>query len=188
MPLPRKLSLAAMLCLSVAMIVVALVRLVGTVVTTKADSLAAAPVWSFYWAVIEACIALIMTSVITIRGVFVTQPDSTDGRRRQQDSTLWRFGRQLLSSLRSGLSLRSLRRSRPQQTAEPKSGSGSDTPPKIATQQLTRASFGNVMGYGENSMARSESQTELRSVDASYIMEDLNYHGIRKNEVRNESV
>ncbi|KAK8033966.1 integral membrane protein [Apiospora marii] len=197
MPLARKLSLAAMLCLSIAMIVVALVRLIGTVATTQADSLAAAPTWAWYWAVVESCIALIMTSVIVLRGAFVTtQPANPVGHDgKSQDSLVRRFGRQLRLSLRlDSLSLRPWRRnSSPRRSSneEPKHGPGSDSdaPPKIATQHLTRASMGDVVGYGNGGyISRSGSQTGLRSVDTTYIMEDLSYHNIRKNEARYESV
>lgn len=198
MPLARKLSLAAMLCLSIAMIAVALVRLIGTVATTKADSLAAAPTWAWYWAVVESCIALIMTSVIVLRSAFVTttQPANPVGHgEKREDGLIRQFGRRLRSSLRlNGLSRRPRRRnSSPRRSSDeepkPGPGSGSDAPPKIATQHLTRASMGDVMGHGNDSYTtRSENHTELRSVDTTYIMDDLNYHNIRRNEARYESV
>ncbi|KAK8129116.1 hypothetical protein PG984_010224 [Apiospora sp. TS-2023a] len=197
MPLARKLSLAAMLCLSIAMIVVGLVRLIGTVATTKSDSLAAAPTWAWYWAEVESCIALIMTSVIVLRGAYVsTRPANPVGHgEKKQDGLIQRFGGQLRSFLRlDRLSPRLWRRNNsPRRSSdealEPAPGSGSDAPPKIATQHLTRASMGDLVGCGnDDNITRSDSQTGLRSVDTTYIMEDLNYHNIRKSEARYESV
>ncbi|KAI0857390.1 hypothetical protein F4860DRAFT_517974 [Xylaria cubensis] len=52
MPTARKLSLAAMLCLSIVMIVIGFIRLIGTITDTRPDGHGAAPVWATYWSMI----------------------------------------------------------------------------------------------------------------------------------------
>lgn len=181
MPLSRKLSLAVMLCLSVAMIICALIRLVGTIADTRPDGGGSAPVWSTYWAVVEGCVALIMTSVIVIRGAFIAQRIQED--RKRQESIIQRFGRRLLSTLRLSGSSRSSRRS-PPRPIEDQANDYPDTP-RIATQGLTKATLSNlkrfVRGGGDNAESGTHQDT-LKTLDTAYMLEDINYHTVRRNE------
>jgi hypothetical protein len=184
MPFSQKASLAAMLCLSVAMIICALIRLIGSITDTRKDGSGTAPVWATYWAMVESCVSLIMTSVIVIRGVFITTLIKDD--RQKQESILNRFGRRLLSTLRlSGSSGRSGRSRRsPQGSGGDNHGEGPSAP-QIPTQGLTRGTLGGVRTFisgGKSGRKGSGQDDMLKSGDTAYILEDLDYHKIRKNE------
>ncbi|KAI1175948.1 hypothetical protein F4777DRAFT_548558 [Nemania sp. FL0916] len=111
MPTARKVSLAAMLCLSIVMVVIAFIRLIGSIVDTRPDGNGTAPAWSTYWSLIEGCVSLTMTSVIVIRAVFITK---AIGESKRMHDNLWtRTGRRLLSTLRLSGSFRGSRQSSP---------------------------------------------------------------------------
>lgn len=182
MPFSQKASLAAMLCLSVAMIVCALIRLIGSVSDTNEEGSGTAPVWATYWAMVEGCVSLIMTSVIVIRGVFIKNLITDD--RQKQESMLNRFGRRLLSTLRlSGSSGRSGRSRRsPQGSGGDNAGEGPSAP-RIPTQGLTRGTLDGVKTFISGGKRKGSGQDDmLKSGDTAYILEDLDYHKIRKNE------
>ncbi|KAI9154664.1 hypothetical protein HJFPF1_07221 [Paramyrothecium foliicola] len=171
MPLSRKVSLASMLCLSIAMIICSVVRLVGTITDTQPDGTGSAPVWSIYWGLVEGCIALIMTSVIAIRGVFLnSQNEKPEGTR---EGTLSRFGRQLVFPFRL------FSYSQGNGPNPPQSGRQeipSDTS-KMPSQVLTRATLSGVKKFIGGQRHGSESQDDvLRSVDRTYALEELDYH------------
>ncbi|KAF1993621.1 hypothetical protein P154DRAFT_557648 [Amniculicola lignicola CBS 123094] len=175
MPFSQKVSLAAMLGLSVAMILCAFVRLIGSVTDTRKDGSGTAPVWATYWAIMEGCIAVIMTSVIVIRGVFISTLISDD--RRKQESIMQRFGRRLLSTLRlSGSSGRSGRSGRKDHGPGPSA-------PRIGTQGLTRGTLHGVRTFISGGKRKSATQDDmLKSGDTAFILEDMDYHNIRRNE------
>ncbi|KAI0545254.1 hypothetical protein F4679DRAFT_588663 [Xylaria curta] len=139
MPTARKVSLAAMLCLSIVMIVIALIRLIGTIIDTRLDGHEAAPVWVTYWTSVEGCVSVTMTSVIVIRAVFITR--ATRERSRMHDSLWSRAGRRLLSTLKLPRSFASSKQSSPHSDDNQKFDS---KPPKIATQVLTRNTLSTV--------------------------------------------
>ncbi|RYP91330.1 hypothetical protein DL770_002564 [Monosporascus sp. CRB-9-2] len=181
MPFFRKLSLAAMLCLSIAMIICAIIRLVGPITDTRPDGSATAPVWSTFWAITEGCISLIMTSVIIIRGVFIAQVIRDD--RRRQDSLIQRFGRRLLSTWRHFESSRSNSRSPPRPTGDQFNSNSSA--PRIPTQGLTRATLSNGRGLCSSGNNKSEGQDNvLETVDTASALGDLDYRVVQRNEAR----
>ncbi|KAJ2985974.1 hypothetical protein NUW58_g5251 [Xylaria curta] len=168
MPIARKLSLAAMLCLSIAMIIIALIRLIGTITDTRPNGNGAAPAWATYWSVVEGCVSLTMTSVIVIRAVFIAK--AIRESRPTRDSLWSRAGRRLLSTLRGPGSSASSKRSSPRasddkQEVNPK-------PPKIATQALAR---NTLEGMGEFITGGNERYESLDGADdgAGYRLDDL---------------
>lgn len=66
MGLSRKIGLGAFMCLSVAMALIALVRIGGYRIQGKVDT-----TWQFFWQHIEVCIAIIMGSATAFRTLFV---------------------------------------------------------------------------------------------------------------------
>ena len=59
----QKISLSAFLCLSVAMIIIACIRLSGLRDNNT--------VWIYFWQYMEACVACIMASILTFRTLFI---------------------------------------------------------------------------------------------------------------------
>ncbi|KAF2812735.1 uncharacterized protein BDZ99DRAFT_487147 [Mytilinidion resinicola] len=183
MPLSQKVSIAALLCLSTVMIICALIRLIGSITDTRKDGSGTAPVWATYWAITGSCISLVMTSVVVIRGVFVTNLIHDD--RQKQESVMRRLGRRLLSTLRLSRSSRSSRRS-PQRSGDQSpddQGGRISAPPRIATQGLTRGTLNGVRTFigGSKNGSRDRDET-LKSVDTAYALENVDYHKIRRNE------
>jgi hypothetical protein len=186
MPFSRKLSLAAMLCLSVAMIVCALIRMAGSIADTKTGT-GAAPVWDMYWAVVESCVSLTMASVIVIRGVFITTLIQDD--RKKQESMFQNLGRRILSTLRLSGSSRSSRRS-PQRSGYRSQDDQSNEPnvPKIGTQDLPNVTLSNIRTVIRGGRMPSQTRDDaLQSVDTNYVLEDMDYHNIRKAEASKPS-
>lgn len=173
MPLSRKILVAAMLCLSIAMIVCALIRLAGTVTDTRSDGNGTAPVWSVYWGMVEGCVAVIMTCVITIRGVFITQ--DTEKRGVGQRSPLYNFLKRMLASLR-------LSSEKPTSSQDDLRNKGNNVrAPRIPTQGLTRATIKDVRRFFSSTHDRTESQEDvLHSVNTEYSLEDIDYHTIQR--------
>lgn len=66
MGLSRKIGLGAFLCLSVAMALIALVRVSAYRIEGQSDAS-----WNLFWQYIEACIAIIMGSATAFRTLFV---------------------------------------------------------------------------------------------------------------------
>ncbi|XXH05028.1 hypothetical protein Hte_011452 [Hypoxylon texense] len=159
-PFTRKLSLAAILCLSTAMIICALARLVGTIIDTQPDGSGSAPVWSTFWAMVEGCVSLIMTAVIAIRSVFVSQIIHDD--RQKQASIMQRFGRRLLSTLRPSGSSRNLPR-----LTEDERDDGSGTP-RVITQGETRTTMGGVRRFISGDRTKKDNgEIMLKSLDGN---------------------
>ena len=66
----RKLALAAMLCLSVFMIIIAIVRVAGSLLPGDITD----TVWLFFWQTMEAAVAVIMVALTGFRSLFYTDP------------------------------------------------------------------------------------------------------------------
>lgn len=183
MPFSRKFSLAVMMCLSIAMIICALARLVGTIVDTRPDGSGAAPVWSTYWAIVESCVSVIMTTVIVIRSMVITRLIRDD--RQKQESIIERFGRRLLSTLRLPGSSRSSRRS-PPWPSENRQDLNPGTP-RISTQGMTRATLSNVKRFiSSENVENGSGHDVLQSVDTDtdFVLRDMDYHSVQRAEVR----
>lgn len=127
----RKLSLAAVLCLSIVMIAMALIRLIGTIFDMRSDSEGTAPVWATYWMMVEGCVSLTMTSVIIIRASFITK--AIQENRRTHDSPWSRAGRRLLSTIGFSGSISGSKPSSPRHSDDRK---GADPNPTNASTQV----------------------------------------------------
>ena len=180
MSFSRKLSIVALLSLSTVMIVCSLIRIFGSLTETTETGLGTAPVWAAFWFIVESCVALIMASVIVIRGVSIS---NVDDDRRKQDSIFQQFGRCLLSILRlsksSGSGRWSPKRSDPLHDQH-KGGSA----PRIATQKSLGGTLQSVRAFISGGKRHSQTQEDTQlSVDTYSGLEDLDYHNIRKAEV-----
>ncbi|ROW09337.1 hypothetical protein VPNG_05787 [Cytospora leucostoma] len=118
MSISQKVSYSGILCLSVFMIVAALIRLIGSVATTHKTNHGTAPIWGTFWEIIEACVAVIMASFLTFRSFFAKNSTVDPAgaaphpnRNIHRPGTLWE---RLLSTLR----FRSRYRKSPSITAE----------------------------------------------------------------------
>jgi hypothetical protein len=179
MPFSRKVSVVALLGLSTFMIICTLIRVVGSVTETTEAGQGTAPVWAMYWFIIEACVSLIMVSVIVIRGVFISK--AVDDDRQKQDSMLQQFGRRLLSILRLSRSSSS----RPSPELSDSLHERKDTSaPRIATQKVYGGTMNTVRSFisGGRMQHRTQNDAQL-SVDTDYSAEVLDYHNVRKAEV-----
>lgn len=161
MSLARKLSLASMFCLSTAMMVCAFIRMAGTVTETRPDGRGAASSWLVYWSMVEACVAVIMTSVMVIRGAFLSS--SFDGSSPQASGKprLFRF----LSKF--GLA-RSTRESRGT------NDNHANRAPRIKTQVLTRPEFPRVTDVFRTNNASESQEDVLGTTGPGYMMADMN--------------
>ncbi|KAI1165530.1 hypothetical protein F5B18DRAFT_649488 [Nemania serpens] len=173
----RKLSLAAMLCLSVVMIVIALIRLIGTIADTRPDGDGVAPVWATYWSMVEGCVSLTMTDVIVIRAVFITKAIKED--RRMNDRRWSRAGRRLLSTLRLPGSSPSSKHSSPRHSNDGKKVD--PNPPNIATEALRGNTFSSMNGFIIGGDGRHQDLDHaVGDGDMDYRLHDLEYNVVRK--------
>lgn len=76
MKLSQKIGLAALLCLSIFMFVLAIVRMTAYAYHPRIID----PVWSAFWIHVESCVAVIMGSVSAVRPLFANQ-----GREKEAD-------------------------------------------------------------------------------------------------------
>ena len=76
MPLEQKAGIGLFLCLSICMIILAIVRVAGYHYRTKLDI-----TWEFLWQQVEACIAVTMFSLTAIRSLFVAPKSRYDNRK-----------------------------------------------------------------------------------------------------------
>ena len=72
----QKISLSAFLCLSVAMIIIASIRLSGLRYSNH--------VWIFFWQYTEACVACVMASILTFRTLFISERTRVFKRQKLQ--------------------------------------------------------------------------------------------------------
>ena len=72
----QKLGLATFLCLSICMIIIAIVRVSGIHYRGRFDN-----TWIFMWQQVEACIAVTMLSLTAFRSVFVAAKPSLNNKR-----------------------------------------------------------------------------------------------------------
>ncbi len=74
----QKIGLAAFLCLSVCMIIIAIIRVAGLHYQGKFDN-----TWIFLWQHVESCIAVTMLSLTAFRSIFVsTKPNRSPNKAR----------------------------------------------------------------------------------------------------------
>ena len=179
MPLSRKVSVVALLGLSIFMIICALIRVVGSVTQTTETGEGTTPVWAMYWHFIECCVSLIMVSVIVIRGVFISS--AVDDDRQKQDSILQQFGRRLLTVL--GLSRSSSSRSSPDLRDSLHERKESHAP-RIATQKVHGGTMNTIRSFISGGRVQHRTQSDVQlSVDTDYSAEVIDYHNMRKAEV-----
>ncbi|MCJ1349294.1 hypothetical protein MMC31_007530 [Peltigera leucophlebia] len=76
MRLSQKIGLAALLCLSIVMVILAIVRMTAYADPPRIIDLT----WSAFWIHVESCVAVIMASVSAIRPLFVNW-----GRQKEVD-------------------------------------------------------------------------------------------------------
>lgn len=81
MQLRQKLVIGVFLCLSTAMVVVALIRISAYGLRGNIDL-----TWQLFWLYMEACIALTMASVTTFRTVFITVSSKRNEKKHQRPS------------------------------------------------------------------------------------------------------
>lgn len=89
----QKFGIALFLCLSVAMIVVAIVRVSGMRYSSLRTTKDIDPAWSMYWTHMEGCIAVFMGSVTAFRGIFgdFLQERSRENTDVNTDSLIFRL-------------------------------------------------------------------------------------------------
>lgn len=76
-----------MLCLSVVMVAIAVARIIGTVTL---GTLSVTVVWTIFWFLMEAYVAIIMASIIIIRSVLINRNPSDE---RINSPKIWYRGR-----------------------------------------------------------------------------------------------
>ncbi|OCL07968.1 hypothetical protein AOQ84DRAFT_294085 [Glonium stellatum] len=169
----QKFGLAAILCLSIVMIVVALIRLIGSVADTRRSNKGTSPVWGTFWEIMEACIAVIMASVIVIRSVFVK--NSLPDTRPTGSNMMYRLRQRLLSSLKP------LRRSRKREGSDESGPVIDHDRPAIPSLAITR---GTLKGLKTFIRGDRRGVKELASVDTTYDLEEADYHKVRREEAK----
>ena len=139
----RKIALGAVLCLSIFMIIVSLVKVAS--VYTLGTHLIDLP-WVQYWGEVEACVAVIMVSLSAFRSLFVA-----NDRQRQERRERKREDERRLAGSSSG--------------AVKQTPSGGSMPPRLPTNILGSAlrtfRWGSVVSSGErsqNTMMTEKSQ------------------------------
>jgi len=80
----QKISIGVVLCLSVFMIAIAMVRGISTRVYGSYDQ-----VWDSLWFEIEACVSVLMVSMTAFRTLFV-MPKRSQRKRPSDESPLWK--------------------------------------------------------------------------------------------------
>ena len=80
LPLRKKLALASVLCVSVILMIISIVK----VVQGQANV-----IWALFWVQVEAAVAVILVSITMFRSLFV--PDSSRPRRERQQTPSTRF-------------------------------------------------------------------------------------------------
>lgn len=105
----QKVALSFFLCLSIVMIVIAIVRISRITHSGILDS-----VWQGFWQTLEPCIALLMSSITAFRTIFVSQEMRERDRKRwagpsyswiqrakqrkaNKEGDMWNYDHQLLS-------------------------------------------------------------------------------------------
>lgn len=145
----QKIGIGAFLCLSVAMVVVALARLIGSVVNTKNNGFGTNPTYGTLMMCVEGSIAVIMSSVMVFRRFFLKR--ETDNAAQIQWNPFTR-ARTYLSFI--------FRSSRSKSAEQADSGATEETKAaRIPTMHVTGWSLGTLKSLF--SLSRSEeSKTE----------------------------
>lgn len=169
----QKLSLSAFLCLSLAMIIVTLIRFIGTL-TNKNFRMHSgmSVIWPIYWHLLEGCVAVITASVIVIRSVFI-QRDPSEVRERSGPSFSWLRAKMKLSSSSSG-----------EHTDE---GGSRRRSIRGLPSLLTGATLKGLTNFmGGRSVA--EPSRALSPANSKVELTVLDYHTIRRLEVESQGV
>lgn len=168
----QKISYAGIMCLSVFMIITALIRLIGSVATTHKTNQGTAPIWGTFWEIIEACIAVIMACFLTFRSVFVRgsrmSPAGAVVPKNHQfhgSGTLWE---RLLSTLR----LRSRYRRSPIVTAEEGNVGGYHSNEEGADVRKNKNHMMPTVKLTRPTLAFSRLQTLFRSESGTQVIGD----------------
>ncbi len=90
----QKLGLGVFLCLSIVMVVVAIVRMSGYRIHGVGINGSLDTTWSFFWVYIEACVATIMASITAFRSLFVQ--GSAGVPDEEKNTKTFHFPRELL--------------------------------------------------------------------------------------------
>lgn len=91
MSLWQKVSYGGVLCLSVAMICMAIIRMIGVLATMHRNNIGTSPIWATFWEVIEGCVAVIMACFLTFRSVFATGSNKSHADAVAARNRLWRW-------------------------------------------------------------------------------------------------
>lgn len=201
----QKLSYAAFLCLSIVMIVLALVRLIGSVATTKTTNRGTSPIWGTFWGMLEACIAVIMASFYTFRSAAAKGNGANQGVAAARVHPGERRPSSLWSRLLSTLRFRSRYHRSPSATGdelelgasrgnggggEPRHEGGLGQKHLISTLNpirptLTFSRLGTLFGSAGRTQLASEASLVTRGtidVVTEFDLRELDYHEVRKQE------
>ncbi|KAF2656386.1 hypothetical protein K491DRAFT_678146 [Lophiostoma macrostomum CBS 122681] len=177
MRMKQKVGLMALLSLSVVMIAMTLTRVIGLLATTHSTNKSgSSPVWGFFWAFVEPCVAVIMASIIVIRSVFIKQ--SILEAQRHEVSLISQIRQRLLASL--GFSPKSSQRV-PSERASAHSGSDNA---QISNVHVTRLSLGGLKAFIRGEKSKSQMDASSTMGDTHFDLDELEYHNVRRQEVR----
>lgn len=87
MKFKQKLGLGVFLCLSVFMIITAIVRISGLAITIQPPNgkvKAFDVIWKAFWQQVEACVAVLMVSFTAFRSIFVAESSKKNRDRAKQ--------------------------------------------------------------------------------------------------------
>lgn len=196
----QKLSYAGFLCLSVVMVIIALIRLIGTLATTRDTNKGSAPIWGTFWEMVEACIAVIMACCLTFRAA-LSQNANTKQRAAHQDQLRLRSA-SLWDRLLSTLHFRTRYRRSPSGTGEEGAidlNQGHEHLPikdhimdhHLPTANITKPTLGlsrlrTLFGSLGGTHSMSENSLVTRgtiNVDTEFDLRELDYHEVRRQEV-----
>lgn len=197
----QKLSYAGFLCLSVVMVIMALIRLIGTLITTKPTNRGSSPIWGTFWEMMEACIAVMMACFLTFRAAVGNHTASDNPASRQNKAT--RGPALLWDRLLLTLGFRTSSRNTPNGPGEQGAPTSLDqcntqadgrnirknhilptlhmTKPRLAFSRLQ-----TLFGSSDRTLFASEASLVTRgtiNVETGFNLQELDYHEVRRQEV-----
>ena len=166
----QKVGVALFLCLSLAMIIVALVRVIGAVTQRSSDGRGTNPTWSTLFMQIEGGIAVTMSSLLVARAFFL------DRSHHVAQSSPWAAVSRALQYLLSRLRIfKDSSRSEGVKTSE-------DKPMQIPALAMTRPTLRGVKTFFGGSSHMSDRahmlDSEIYSIETSLESADGRYHNI----------
>lgn len=196
----QKFSYAGFLCLSVVMVIMALIRLIGTLITTKPTNRGSSPIWGTFWEMMEACIAVIMACFLTFRAAVLNHATSENPASRQNKAT--RGPASLWDRLLLTFGFRTSSRNTPNELGEQGAPTGLDqyntqaagrksrkdyilptlnmTRPRLAFSRLP-----TLFGSADRTIFASEASLVTRgtiNVETEFDLQELDYHEVRRRE------